>query len=165
MMRKALYTLLVVTITIGAVSLSGCKDSEDITATATNVLVGLERTACYGRCPVYALSVAKTGEATLVVGPFCEEVFGRSMELGTHRANVDVGVWTMVADMAYDMGFDTLKTRYDDPNIMDVPANILTVNEKTVYNRFGGPKLNLLYMRIEQLIGTVDWQADPSSAR
>jgi hypothetical protein len=67
--------------------------------------------------------------------------------------------------MAYDMGFDTLKTRYDDPNIMDVPANILTVNEKTVFNRFGGPQLNLLYMRIEELVGATDWKPDPAVAR
>ena len=145
--------------------LVGCADTKEVAATEVEVLVGLQRTACYGRCPVYELSVLNTGEATLNVGRFCEEAFGRALEPGVHRANVDVGLWRMVADLASDLGYDTLQTRYDDPKVMDLPANIVTVNGKTVFNRYGGPNLSDLYARIERLVGTTDWQADPSSAR
>jgi hypothetical protein len=165
MTRASLLFLSALAVIVFAVTLAGCADTKDVTATEVEVLVGLQRTACYGRCPVYELSVLNTGEATLNVGRFCEEAFGRSLEMGTHRANVDVGLWRMVADLAYDMGYDTLQTRYDDPMVMDLPANIVTVNGKTVFSRYGGPDLNDLYMRIERLIGTTDWKADPSTAR
>ena len=67
--------------------------------------------------------------------------------------------------MAVDMGFDTLQTRYDDPRVTDLPANVVTIHGKTVYNRYGGPDLSDLYMRIERLVGITDWKADPQSAR
>ena len=157
--------LFLMALAVFASFLVGCADTKEVAATDVEVLVGLQRTACYGRCPVYELSVLNTGEATLNVGRFCEEAFGRALEPGVHRANVDVGLWRMVADLASDLGYDTLQTRYDDPKVMDLPANIVTVNGKTVFNRYGGPNLSDLYARIERLVGTTDWQADPSSAR
>ena len=145
-------------------TLGGCRETKD-TAMEVQVVVGLQRTPCFGRCPVYELSVLNTGEATLKVGRFCDQAFGRSLAQGMHRAQVDVGMWRMVADLASDMGFDTLQSRYDDPMVMDLPANIITIDGHTVYNRYGGPDLNDLYTRIERLAGAADWQADASSAR
>jgi hypothetical protein len=74
-------------------------------------------------------------------------------------------MWRMVIDMAADLRFDTLRSRYDNPMVMDLPANIVTIKGKTVYNRYGGPNLNDLCTRIERLAGMVDWQADPASER
>ena len=142
----------------------GCRETKD-TAMDVQILVGLQRTPCFGQCPVYELSVLNTGEATLTVGRFCEEALGRSLAQGLHRAKVDVGMWRMVADLASDMGFDTLQTKYDDPKVMDLPANIITIEGKTVFNRYGGPDLNELYTRIERMAGAADWQADAHSVR
>lgn len=128
-------------------------------------MVGLQRTACFGRCPVYELSVLNTGEATLKVGRFCDEAFGRSLAEGMHKARVDVEAWKETTDWVESMGFDTLQSRYDNPKVMDLPANIVTVNGKTVFNRYGGPDLNELYTRIERLVGATDWVAEPASAR
>ena len=147
------------------VAFTGCKETESVMSTQVEVLVGLQRTPCYGRCPVYELSVLNTGEATLKVDRFCEEAFGRSLEPGLHRAQVDVEQWQDIETMAVDMGFDTLQTRYDDPRVTDLPANVVTIHGKTVYNRYGGPDLSDLYMRIERLVGITDWKADPQSAR
>ena len=145
-------------------TLGGCRESRN-TAMEVHVVVGLQRTPCFGQCPVYELSVLNTGEATLNVGRFCDQAFGRALAQGLHRAQVDVGMWLMVADLASDMGFDTLQSRYDDPMVMDLPANIITIDGHTVYNRYGGPDLNDLYTRIERLAGAADWQADAGSAR
>jgi len=158
-------SVLLLSLTLGVLCAFGCRDAKDTVATDVEVLVGLQRTPCYGRCPVYELSVLNTGEATLNVGRFCDEAFGRSLATGLHRGQVDVGMWRMVADLAADMGFDTLQSRYDDPKVMDLPANIVTIEGQTVYNRYGGPNLNDLYIRIERLVGTVEWTADERSAR
>ena len=143
----------------------GCQTQPPRAPLEVEVMVGLQRTACFGRCPVYELSVLNTGEATLKVGRFCDEAFGRSLAEGMHKAEVDVTAWKEAIDWAETMGFDTLQSRYDNPKVMDLPANIVTVNGKTVFNRYGGPDLNELYTRIERLVGATDWVADPSSVR
>jgi hypothetical protein len=114
---------------------------------------------------VYNLRVQSDGTATLDVGRFCDEAFGRSLAQGQHTAHVDVGVWNMVAEEARDMGFDTLAARYDDPRVMDLPSATLTIQDRSVMNRYGGPNLNDLYTRIERLVGQMDWQATPEDAR
>ena len=144
-----------------------CGTTQDTTSkvASPSVLVGLERTPCHGRCPVYNLRVQSDGTATLDVGRFCDEAFGRSLAQGQHTAHVDVGVWNMVAEEARAMGFDTLAARYDDPRVMDLPSATLTIQNRSVMNRYGGPNLNDLYTRIERLVGQMDWQATPEDAR
>ena len=93
-MRKILWLGAFVVLLFG-----GCRETKD-TAMQVQVLVGLQRTPCFGQCPVYELSVLNTGEATLNVGRFCDQAFGRSLAQGLHRAQVDVGRWRMVADLA-----------------------------------------------------------------
>jgi len=114
---------------------------------------------------VYSLRVQSDGRATLDVGRFCDEAFGRSLSQGRHTAQVDVGVWGLVADEARAMGFDTLAARYDDPRVMDLPSTTLTIHDRSVMNRYGGPNLNELYTRIERLVGRMDWQATAEDAR
>ena len=76
----------------------GCSAPQS--AVEVKVLVGLQRTPCFGRCPVYEFSMLNTGEATLKVGRFCEEAFGRAMEEGMHTAKVDPSAWQEVLDLA-----------------------------------------------------------------
>jgi len=144
-----------------------CGSTQETTSSGTSdvVLVGLERTPCHGRCPVYSLRVLSDGRATLEVGRFCDEAFGRSLAQGQHTAQVDVGVWNMVAEEARAMGFDTLAQRYDDPRVMDLPSATITIQGQTVMNRYGGPNLNDLCTRIERLVVRMDWQATPEDAR
>ena len=141
----------------------GCSAPQS--AVEVKVLVGLQRTPCFGRCPVYEFSMLNTGEATLKVGRFCEEAFGRAMEEGMHTAKVDPSAWQDVLDLAAELRFDTLASRYDNPQVTDLPASVVTIDGKTVFSRYGGPNLNDLFTRIEQDIGTTDWSADPSTAR
>ena len=63
------------------------------------------------------------------------------------------------------MGYDTLQSRYDNPMVTDLPANIITINGKTVFNRYGGPDLDDIYTQIQRLVGSTDWKADAGSAR
>ena len=141
----------------------GCSAPQS--AVEVKVLVGLQRTPCFGRCPVYEFSMLNTGEATLKVGRFCEEAFGRAMEEGMHTAKVDPSAWQDVLDLAAELRFDTLASRYDNPQVTDLPASVVTIDGKTVFSRYGGPNLNDLFTRIEQGIGTTDWSADPSTSR
>ena len=158
--------LLLMFVALGCLTWS-CGTTQDTTSEGTSyeTLVGLERTPCHGRCPVYSLRVLSDGRATLDVGRFCDDAFGRSLSQGRHTAQVDVGVWGLVADEARAMGFDTLAARYDDPRVMDLPSTTLTIRDRSVMNRYGGPNLNELYTRIERMVGRMDWQATAEDAR
>ena len=149
---------------VGSLALS-CGTTKDTPAFSAEILVGLERTPCHGRCPVYNLRVYTDGMATLNVGQFCDEAFGRSLAQGQHTAKVDAGVWSLVAEEAQSLGFDTLAHQYDDSRVMDLPSATIIVEGKSVMNRYGGPNLNDLYTRIERLVGRMDWQATPENAR
>ena len=163
MIRRALSAVFVA---LGCLAWS-CGTTQDTASREVSdaVLVGLERTPCHGRCPVYSLRVLSDGRATLDVRRFCAAAFGRSLSQGRHTAQVDVGVWGLVADEARAMGFDTLAARYDDPRVMDLPSTTLTIRDRSVMNRYGGPNLNELYTRIERLVGRMDWQATAEDAR
>ena len=117
-------------------TLGGCRETKD-TAMEVQVVVGLQRTPCFGQCPVYELSVLNTGEATLNVGRFATKplvVLWRK-DCTVRRWTSACGAWWRI--WPRDMGFDTLQSRYDDPMVMDLPANIITIDGHTVYNRFG----------------------------
>ena len=163
MIRRVLSPVVVA---LGCLAWS-CGTTQDATSGGASyeTLVGLERTPCHGRCPVYALRVLSDGRATLDVGRFCDEAFGRSLSQGRHTAQVDVGVWNLVVDKARALGFDTLAARYDDSRVMDLPSANLTIQDRSVMNRYGGPNLNELYTRIERLVGQMDWQATAEDAR
>ena len=74
---------------------------------------------------------------TLKVVRNCDEAFG-GLEPGLHRGN-------LCRNVAHghrhgpDLGFDTLQSQYDNPMVMDLPANIVTIEGKTVYNRTADP--------------------------
>ncbi|MDA0729604.1 MAG: DUF6438 domain-containing protein [Bacteroidetes bacterium] len=142
----------------------GCSGMSSTWAEDT-VVVGLRRTLCFGGCPDYEFTLHGNGEATLRVGPFSEEVFGRHLEQGLHTASVDLKAWSDVLQLGETLGFDTLQARYDNPMVMDLPAAIITLEGQEVFNRYGGPNLNALYTTIERHIGATDWKADPKTAR
>ena len=48
---------------------------------------------------------------------------------------------------------------------VDLPSATLTIRDRSVMNRYGGPNLNELYTRIERLVGQMDWQATAEDAR
>lgn len=161
MMRGLLFCSMAV---VGCMALS-CGTTKDTSSSSAEILVGLKRTPCHGRCPVYNLHVYTDGMATLNVGKFCDEAFGRFLSEGEHTAKVDVGIWGLVAEEAQSLGFDTLAHQYDDSRVMDLPSATVTIMGKSVMNRYGGPNLNDLYIRIERLVGQMDWQATPENAR
>lgn len=150
---------LLAVLALGCAGLQGAAWQDD------EVVVGLRRTMCMGGCPDYQLVVRGNGEATLVVGAFSEEVFGRRLEQGRHAAVVDLKAWKHVLAKGAELGFDTLQARYDNPMVMDLPAAIVTLEGKEVFNRYGGPNLNELYQLIERQVGATDWTPDPAVAR
>jgi hypothetical protein len=127
------------------------------------ISIGLQKTMCYGSCPSFNFSVLNNGQATLTVGRFAEEMFGKQLDEGKYIGTISLDEISRISKFAEKTGYLLLNDRYDNPMIMDIPASISTINGKTVFNRYEGPNLKDLYMRIENLIRTVEWVAKSDS--
>ena len=52
------------------------------------ISIGLQKTMCYGSCPSFNFSVLNNGQATLTVGRFAEDMFGRHLEEGKYIGTI-----------------------------------------------------------------------------
>ncbi len=160
--RKSLVTVAAVLL---LVSMPACTHSApDITR------ISLQRTACFGICPVYTVAIYPDG-----LVEFHGERFVESE--GDFRHRVDPDAFARLAAFAADMDFFGLQEEYrfqTGPGgerivVSDLPSRITTVEKsgrsKSVLNYFGGPELLAEFETlIDQLSGTARWigQRSPS---
>jgi hypothetical protein len=120
-------------------------------AIPADLLIKLERTACFGTCPVYSVTIDAKGavvfEGTKSVG-----------SPGRHTDNVSVAA---VLATARRIGFFDLNDSYRAP-IMDLPTTFVTITadgrSKRVEDYFGAPQgLKELEKQIDATAGTDRW--------
>jgi hypothetical protein len=151
--------------------LTGCSGKKEIPEANTSTYVplevslGLQKTMCYGSCPVFAFEVLNDGRASLTVGRFTEEVMGRHLDEGKYKSTLALIDIEQIMTYAEANGYMELNDRYDDKRIMDLPVAISTINGKTVFNRFNGPDLDKLYSKIEGLMSKANWIAEPDTQK
>lgn len=153
-------------LTLSAATLASCTPEVNNAHSTTplRVSAALQKTMCYGTCPSYNFEVLSDGRATLTVGRFAEDVIGRGLEKGNYTGQVALEDIDLIVQKAKSMGYFSLNDKYDDPLLMDLPAAISTIEGHYVYNRYGGPDLDELYILIERTMSKVDWQPKPDTA-
>ena len=121
-----------------------------------DAIARIQRTPCFGRCPVYTLTVFKDGRV---------EYFGKrnTPREGRYESKVSESVLKDLMTMAKDFGFFSLNNTYDKEAIIDLPSTITSVrNEnglKTVVNRFDGPKeLRSFEKAFDSLFEGIEWK-------
>ena len=122
----------------------------------------LERTACYGTCPVYKLTVHRSGQ---VVFAGEEYVHAR----GIHHGRISAADFARITTKIQQMNFFKLRDRYDGKNpdgsgvtITDLPTRKTSVTKgdqtKTVENYFRGPpELKELEDLIDKVTKSTRW--------
>jgi hypothetical protein len=125
--------------------------------------VALQKTMCFGTCPSYNFEVLSDGHATLTVGRFAEDALGRALAHGNYTGTMDLNLIDQIVIKAKSLDYFSLKEKYDDSNLMDLPAAISTIEGHYVYNRYNGPDLDELYLLIERSMSTVDWHPTPDT--
>lgn len=100
-------------------------------ATASADSIVLERTACFGTCPAYRLSLTGTGRAT-----FLSRNAGDSTRVDDDAAAP--GAVAVLADRAVRLGFDTIPAELRDdrtlcppPTRSDAPTAVITLYRTT----------------------------------
>lgn len=116
--------------------------------------ISLERTACFGTCPVYTLTVYSDGRV---------EYEGKDhvKEKGSRSSKIDEKLFLRLMKKVDEIGFFKLNDRYEG-RVTDLPTRITTVTKddvtKTVRNYYGGPKgLHDLEQLIDEVTNSARW--------
>lgn len=123
-------------------------------AEAPPTKISLERTPCFGTCPVYKLTVYSDGKV---------EYEGKDhvKEKGSRSSKIDEKLFLRLMNKVDEIGFFKLNDRYEG-RVTDLPTRITTVTKgdvsKTVRNYYGGPKgLHDLEQLIDEVTNSTQW--------
>lgn len=126
---------------------SGFKDS-------SNAVITLERTACFGTCPAYYVTLYGNGTVTYEGESFVAVK-------GMQKSQVDPQAVKGLVDEFYNAGFFSLRDRYEQ-SVTDLPSQTTSITidgvTKTVYRYgFEPQKLAALEDKIDQVAETAKW--------
>jgi len=121
-------------------------------------MVSLERTACYGRCPIYKVTVLRDG-TVLWEGERFVKVTGKA------RGKLDDKALAALADAFKAADFFALKDKYESYDITDHPSAVVAFDDgkrkKTVRHYHGdrsAPKaVYELEDAVDRIVGTAKW--------
>ena len=137
--------------------LACCSTEKQLSSSSLETYVSLQKTPCYGDCPVYNFQALNDGRAKLTVGRMSQSRFGLDLKEGDYEGAINSGELEAIAEYAKTIGYFDLAPAYDDKKVMDLPASISSIEGHRVFNRFEGPNLEPLYNLIEDIISKVQW--------
>lgn len=101
------------------------------------VFARIERTPCFGRCPIYIITIYKSGYTTYEGENFVDMI-------GKFETNLEQKKLEQLMTEAKRIKFFEFDPIYDNENVTDLPATLVTIstedNFKTSINRYGGPE-------------------------
>lgn len=128
------------------------------TKTQAYQVVGYEKTACFGRCPVYQVKFFSDGTVSWNGRMNVER-------MGAHQAQVKPEVLKAIREKADEVRFFDFYNEYPtgDRKIADLPSTITYLRvgdmEKQVTNTHEAPeKLKEFERYLEDLIGKLEWK-------
>lgn len=118
----------------------------------------IQRTSCFGRCPIYVLTVYKSGFAKYHGQKWTDRE-------GDYTMKFDSKKLTKLAEAAEKMGYFSMENIYDNPQVTDLPATITTLSIKngfkTVINRYGGSEnLRIFENFFDEIFKSDEWVKD-----
>ncbi|MDG2425167.1 MAG: DUF6438 domain-containing protein [Flavobacteriales bacterium] len=135
------------------ISHTSCSPTQELANTkdAQQLVVRLDRSPCFGPCPTYTFSLYAEGRATYD---------GRRFTTldGQHHAQATPEQLDRILAVARALQFSELDSIYDDPRVMDLPAQTFTIEGHCVLNRYGGPDLSPLLDAIESVVAELNWR-------
>lgn len=149
---------------LGALALSGCETTAAQPADSGPVMITLERTACFGACPVYTVSIDGDG-AVIYTG---RRFVGVTGERHGQASRADVQALLQAFDAAR---FESLNDAYR-AHVTDLPSQIITLTRNGHTKRvldYAGPSAGMpaavreLELQIDRVANTAQWVRRPQS--
>ena len=95
-------------------------------------LILLERTACFGNCPVYSITIKDNGSGIYVGKNFVKNI-------GEFTFNISKSEIDEILKKAEKIDFWNLKNEYYE-NISDLPTTYIQIKNKKIKDYVGAPK-------------------------
>ena len=126
--------------------LSSCKTTSiQISNNQKKIIISLEKTACFGTCPILKIEIYNNGA---VVYNGIKHV----KWLGTYDFEIQPKEIQKILSKAKEIGFYNLENEYTE-RISDLPTTYIMINGKLIKDYFGAPKkLKDLENQIEKKI-------------
>jgi len=115
----------------------------------------IQRTACFGRCPIYVLTVYKDGTVIYNAEKWVDKE-------GTFQAKASTELFQKLLKKAEEIGYFSLDDLYDSDGVTDLPSTITTIRSeedlKQIVNRYQGPeKLADFEQYFDSLYLSLEW--------
>ena len=108
------------------------------------LIISLQRTACFGTCPIYKIEIFSDGSGIYTGTRFVENIGVTKFSLSETQLN-------LILTKAEAIGFTNMKEEYSEP-ISDLPTTFIQIKDKKIRDYTGAPKtLKNLENLIDQL--------------
>jgi len=108
------------------------------------LIISLQRTACFGTCPIYKIEIYSDGSGTYTGTRFVENI-------GITEFNLSETNLNLILTEAEAIGFANMKDEYSEP-ISDLPTTFIQIKNKKIKDYVGAPKtLKNLEKLIDQI--------------
>ncbi|KAA3648572.1 MAG: hypothetical protein DWP98_08460 [Bacteroidetes bacterium] len=121
-----------------------------------SLIARIQRTACFGRCPIYTASIYKSGYVEYLGQRWVkrEGLFSSHM----NQEQID-----LLLNRAKEIGFMNLKNSYDSENITDLPSTIISLRikdqAKIIVNRYQAPENLILFQQyFDELLDELEYK-------
>lgn len=155
-MKTLLYSAIVL------LMITSCKTKEKTAGTPSGeqalstVSFSMEKTACFGRCPVYTLTInGATHKATYVGTQNVDKT-------GTHQKDISDETLKSLKDAFDKAKFMEMKDEYNKPQVTDLPSTYVSYTDagktKKIRDRYEAPvELKNLEKLLEEIGNSEGW--------
>jgi hypothetical protein len=124
--------------------LLSCSFTKNTPKAEVELIITLQRTACFGTCPIYKIEIYSDGSGTYTGTRFVENI-------GITEFNLSETNLNLILSQAEAIGFSNMKDEYSEP-ISDLPTTFIQIKNKKIKDYVGAPKtLKNLEKLIDQI--------------
>jgi len=124
--------------------LLSCGLIKKVDSSEIELIISLQRTACFGTCPIYKIEIFSDGSGIYTGTRFVENIGITKFSLSEMQLN-------LILTKAETIGFTNMRKGYSEP-ISDLPTTFIQIKDKKIRDYTGAPKtLKNLENLIDQL--------------
>ena len=124
--------------------LLSCGLIKKVDSSEIELIISLQRTACFGTCPIYKIEIFLDGSGIYTGTRFVKNIGVTKFSLSETQLN-------LILTKAEAIGFTNMKEEYSEP-ISDLPTTFIQIKDKKIRDYTGAPKtLKNLENLIDQL--------------
>lgn len=111
-----------------SVKLYSEKELKELIAKEDNTFLSMRKTPCFGDCPTYTLTITNDGKVVF-------NGIKHTLLEGKHEFILAEKDFETLKNKIQEKKFKTYKTKYDNPNISDLPSTFITYKDKQIQIR------------------------------